>query len=441
MPRDVNRPWSSVASSADGTKLIAAVNPGFLYTSSDAGITWTQRGVSVAWSAVAASADGTKLVAAVYGGQIATSTDSGMTWSSLHGPSGFWGSIASSANGVKLALANRSGQIHISHDSGATWTPRAVSAAWYSVASSADGSRLAAVVNGGQIYVSTDSGLNWTSRENNRAWRAVACSADATSFYAALANGQIWVATPPSITPATTTTPGTSGYLTGGQATAVKLIYVGNHQFLPRSHEGTVCAFRSDSLGRQQHSMANDFWQRGGLWVLCQALLLFSCLGGHLLKWQLVEFPCRHSGRRPVVSGRPGDECSRRPPPAEHLSVSSTIRGQQPGAGRYLPVHASPMYAGLFCASLGWALVWASGPALVAAFAAGFFSTPKPGGRSAGCEAGSLNTRCTSKECVDSSPGSTDGVGCTSASADPGGGVGLFALDARLGKLVLVAYT
>jgi photosystem II stability/assembly factor-like uncharacterized protein len=75
---DSNRVWQAVASSADGTKLVAAVFNGPIYTSTDSGTNWTAGEISPefaggyantdtnmnrAWRSVASSADGTKLVA------------------------------------------------------------------------------------------------------------------------------------------------------------------------------------------------------------------------------------------------------------------------------------------------------------------------------------------------------------------------------------------
>ena len=64
--------WPSVASSADGTKLVAGL--GYIYTSADSGVTWTQTSAPGwgQWS-VASSADGARLVAAAEGGLIYTS--------------------------------------------------------------------------------------------------------------------------------------------------------------------------------------------------------------------------------------------------------------------------------------------------------------------------------------------------------------------------------
>ena len=56
--------WQSIASSADGTKLVAAVIEGSIYTSTNSGITWTLTGAPTnRWAGVASSADGTRLVA------------------------------------------------------------------------------------------------------------------------------------------------------------------------------------------------------------------------------------------------------------------------------------------------------------------------------------------------------------------------------------------
>ena len=74
VPRDSARNWVAAASSADGTKLVAAVDGGRIYTSTDSGATWISQESDRAWYAVASSADGTKLVAGVgLGGRIYTS--------------------------------------------------------------------------------------------------------------------------------------------------------------------------------------------------------------------------------------------------------------------------------------------------------------------------------------------------------------------------------
>ena len=73
--------WSSITSSADGTNLAAVVGGmanGYIYTSTDSGVTWTERtsAGSRRWGSITSSTDGTRLAVATWG-YIYTSTDSG----------------------------------------------------------------------------------------------------------------------------------------------------------------------------------------------------------------------------------------------------------------------------------------------------------------------------------------------------------------------------
>src|ERR1035437_10720298 len=103
--------WSSIACSADGTKLFACGGGGIflgragpVYISSDGGATWTPTGApSNYWASIASSADGTKLVAVAgfsnMSGGLYTSTDGGSNWTSNNIALQIWRSVASSANG------------------------------------------------------------------------------------------------------------------------------------------------------------------------------------------------------------------------------------------------------------------------------------------------------------------------------------------------------
>jgi photosystem II stability/assembly factor-like uncharacterized protein len=159
-----NDPWESIASSADGSKLVVQVS-GAIYRSADSGVTWSQIGKPFsAWpevssiQVIASSADGTRLVAAFIGDSnnnpvpIYISTNSGTAWAATSAPSNYWAGVASSADGTKLVAAAWKdfsfdpGPIYTSTNSGATWTSNTVpSEDWRSVASSADGNKLVAV--------------------------------------------------------------------------------------------------------------------------------------------------------------------------------------------------------------------------------------------------------------------------------------------------------
>ena len=78
-PRDSSRNWQSLASSADGSRLVAGAIAGQLYTSTDSGVSWTPRESNRQWGSVALSADGTKLVAGDRNGKIYTSRQNDRT--------------------------------------------------------------------------------------------------------------------------------------------------------------------------------------------------------------------------------------------------------------------------------------------------------------------------------------------------------------------------
>jgi uncharacterized repeat protein (TIGR01451 family) len=203
-PREQNRDWQAVASSADGSKLAAVVFGGRIYTSSDWGVTWTARESSRYWFSVASSASGTRLVAvdadyATVGGYIYTSTDSGVTWTPRENPRR-WSAVASSADGNKLVAAESFGLLYTSTDAGVTWTPRDSARGWVSVASSADGNMLAAVEAYGRIYTSTDAGVTWTPRDAARYWLSITSSTDGSRLAAVVYGGQIYTSTDAGVT-------------------------------------------------------------------------------------------------------------------------------------------------------------------------------------------------------------------------------------------------
>jgi uncharacterized repeat protein (TIGR01451 family) len=82
-----------------------------VYISGDSGETWNlaTNAPALVWDGIASSADGSKLVAVSDGGSIFSSADSGITWQSNNAPSMRWSSVASSANGNREVAAGNSG--------------------------------------------------------------------------------------------------------------------------------------------------------------------------------------------------------------------------------------------------------------------------------------------------------------------------------------------
>jgi len=169
--------WSCVASSADGSKLAAVQIPNLydyqnptslsngIYISSDSGATWTLQtnAPNVYWTRIVSSPDGERLAAAATFGTVYLSTDAGTNWTATDLPTNFvWDSFATSADGSKLVVAGDSGPIYVTTNSGATWTVTdAPSTNWFSVAASVDGTKFAAASFHDGLFISTNSGANW----------------------------------------------------------------------------------------------------------------------------------------------------------------------------------------------------------------------------------------------------------------------------------------
>jgi photosystem II stability/assembly factor-like uncharacterized protein len=248
------RAYTSITSSADGQKLAITTDGGYIYTSTDAGVSWqTRESAGVRnWLAIDSSSDGTQLIAAA--GQntdfVFVSTDSGATWApQVQLGRGAWKDVAMSDDGaVMLATSSEGsglGSVYASRDFGATWTvdfqtyinnPAAIAVSgngattasvqngyylavgsngsaldyklnagnryWGAVAASYDGTHLVAASQqlgatpSGYIYTSSDSGETWTNRTaglGSRYWTSTATSADASYVVATTNTGDIYV--------------------------------------------------------------------------------------------------------------------------------------------------------------------------------------------------------------------------------------------------------
>ena len=181
LPNGSNFAWTSIATSADGTKWVVATATNWVYISSDSGMTWTSNSlpnVTLQALLVRCSADGTKLVVAGTLGAVWVSTNSGAAWTApVNAPSAGWQASASSADGSKVFLVGSTNLMYRSTDYGFTWQSNSVSGVtvWTGIASSADGIKLAAVAPtasttavgpGVGIFISTNAGITWAQDTN-----------------------------------------------------------------------------------------------------------------------------------------------------------------------------------------------------------------------------------------------------------------------------------
>lgn len=186
-PSTFNVTSMSLAASADATILIESGSDSYLYVSTNSGLTWSIGGSpSRSWTSVASSADGTKLMAAASGG-IYTSTNFGSTWTATTASNINWSSIACSADGNQLITSGSA--TYISTNFGYDW--RMASPQTGKVASSANGTRL--VIAGNSMFTSSDSGATWISNSAPQLWTSIASSADGSELVANSQNSGIWI--------------------------------------------------------------------------------------------------------------------------------------------------------------------------------------------------------------------------------------------------------
>lgn len=239
-----NFDWRGVAPTAGGNNFVAVANGAGIYTNS--GTTWVQTFNGGSWTAVSLAAGGSELVAADSGAGIFISVNNGGSWSEVNSTGNAWSCVACSAAGNRMIAGVNPGGLFISSNSGGTFTQVTSlpgNVAWSGVASSSDGSKLEAVVNGGDIYTSANWGATWTTNTTSAAWTGVASSSDGSKAAAVINNslmtGNFGIFGSQAGSQSVTTA-GTAGYISGAQASAVELQYIGNNQFMPVSFYGTI---------------------------------------------------------------------------------------------------------------------------------------------------------------------------------------------------------
>jgi hypothetical protein len=142
-----------IAMSDDGQKIAAVDLNAQVYVSSDGGASYIQTYPYVSGQTrIAMSSDGTKLAIVSYAyGALSTSTDSGLTWTqrSIFGFK-YWTGVAMSNDGSKIIATAWNDYVYKSSDYGVTWAPDTSSGIkdWDGVSCSADGNKIAATAGG-----------------------------------------------------------------------------------------------------------------------------------------------------------------------------------------------------------------------------------------------------------------------------------------------------
>ena len=213
--------FATVAISADGSIIYAGtrgptspqnttINGGYLYKSTDYGLTWTQitsAGTKL-WSKIAVSDDGTKLVAVtvattgyVSGEYVVTknpelfySTNSGSTWTNQGADAG-WDSVSISSDGLRMWACSQESGAWLSINSGTTWTQKR-SVGQRSLSASADG-RVVIAIENTTLKMTSDTGTTWSTvtkpGAQNLNLAGVAVSGNGKNLILAVNNGFLWL--------------------------------------------------------------------------------------------------------------------------------------------------------------------------------------------------------------------------------------------------------
>ena len=191
--------FEAVTVSSNGMNMAVASQDGDIWTSADSGSTWTDRILSGSnhWFALAASSDGSRLVAGTDFGTLIESLDFGATWSeiSIPGEHG-WFDIAMSSDGQKIIASDYPSQrIFISSDWGISWQVHLEGLPVAGVTSSSDGTNLAVGIVGGDIFTSSDSGQTWVDRTNSgsRLWVSLSSSYDGSTIIAGILGAGVYL--------------------------------------------------------------------------------------------------------------------------------------------------------------------------------------------------------------------------------------------------------
>jgi len=209
--------WTSVSVSANGQYQTGTVNGsvlnnGGIYISSNYGVSWTQivpvgTNTLTNWAEISISATGQFQTALVSGGFIYRSTDFGITWNPVTSVgTNNWSFVSISATGQYQTAVVNGGFLYNSTNYGATWSANTNtgSKTWVSCSMVANAQYQLAVeglvltggiaTSGGQIWYSNNYGVTWSSGGATQSpFTGVTSSSNGQFSYAVTSAGGIFV--------------------------------------------------------------------------------------------------------------------------------------------------------------------------------------------------------------------------------------------------------
>lgn len=189
----------SCCSNVSGTVQAACFYGGYVFVSTNSGVTWTQTSAPLAnWRGICANADGTILYACAFNGSVWKSTNTGSTWTELTSlGTRKWYGICCDDGGTNALVTcfNDAAKICIITSTGSSFPTPAnnnFTQGFRHCCCSADFTKLYVCCDTGEFYKSTNSGSTWTqiytADSLNRPFTSVCCSSDGTYVYLCIYN-------------------------------------------------------------------------------------------------------------------------------------------------------------------------------------------------------------------------------------------------------------
>ena len=219
--------WSTCAIDTTGAFMLAGINSGSLYLSTNSASYWTMISgaansyglptTASAWSACTISGNSTYMLACINSGSLFMSTNTGNNWTMIGGSgavstfglptvSTAWTTVSINSTGNYMLAGTNPGSLYYSTNYGSYWKaiggitnsfglPNSA-VAWSCTTINSSGTVMSAAINGGQLYSSINNGKSWSTNSIGISsilnWSCMTMNSEGTYMVAAQTSGNVF---------------------------------------------------------------------------------------------------------------------------------------------------------------------------------------------------------------------------------------------------------